>query len=678
MTESPPFVVVRTAAISCLMLLFAVISAGQYKEWRPVSAQDLETDMSTVEPDTDAEALFWEMRIDDRSFGDLDIWHYVRVKIFNERGREKYSRFDIPYTKGMKIKDLAARVIHPNGKITEIGKQDIFDRELLRAGGSRIKVRSFAVPGIEPGVIVEYKYQEAIDNAGASGMRLPLQRDIPVREMVYYYRPYGKKDPQYQLYNLKDLDFSKDTQNFWRAARYSVRAFKSEIQMPPEDTVRPWVLLTSTRARVTFDRSGVFRLIVKNPSDRRRYWGSFAIERRSYQNLIFSMMKKERSDFTRAANAIVGDAVADEEKIRRIYDFCQREVKNLVYDPLIREQPPARQYQLRELEKLIRTKEARLPQQVNWLFAGLAEAAGLDVYFAYTGDKNEIFFDPDMTNERLLSDAAIAVKLGDEFRFFAPGDPFLPYGSIPWNIESSPAFVVGKDQHGWVVTPISDRLSNNYRRTGEFVLTDDGELEGKVTVQLTGQPAFGFRHSNYDISGEMLEKYLSETIREHMGAAEINDVKIENLRDPDKPLIQSYSIRVPNYAQRTGSRIFLQPGFFEYGKPARFSSNSRNFDVFFPYPWSESDELTIKLPEGYELENAERPFPISDPDKVGSLDITIGINRDTNTLIYNRQFEFGLPSTMRFPKESYAPLKTMFDVFKKADSHTIAMRQKGR
>jgi len=142
-----------------------------------------------VEPDADAEALLWEMRIDDSSSEDLDMWHYVRVKIFTERGREKFSKFDIPFVKGTKIKNLTARVIRKDGTIVEVAEADIFEREIIRASGLKVKAKSFAVPNIEPGVIVEYRYKEAIDDAGASGMRLPLQRDIPVRHLSYYYKP---------------------------------------------------------------------------------------------------------------------------------------------------------------------------------------------------------------------------------------------------------------------------------------------------------------------------------------------------------------------------------------------------------------------------------------------------------------------------------------------------------
>src|SRR5688500_81932 len=98
---------VLTATLICF--LFSISATAQYKEWRPIAPEDIAAKQPVVEADADAEALFWEMQIDDDS-SDLEMWHYVRVKIFTERGREKFSKFDIPFAKGIKIKNLMARV----------------------------------------------------------------------------------------------------------------------------------------------------------------------------------------------------------------------------------------------------------------------------------------------------------------------------------------------------------------------------------------------------------------------------------------------------------------------------------------------------------------------------------------------------------------------------------------
>src|SRR5688500_3468454 len=98
-------------------LIFAcsqVAFAGD-NDWREITPAELQMKTAKVEADADAEAIFWEIRIDDSSSDELSMKHYVRVKIFTERGREKYSKFDIPFVKGIKIKDIAARIIKPDG-----------------------------------------------------------------------------------------------------------------------------------------------------------------------------------------------------------------------------------------------------------------------------------------------------------------------------------------------------------------------------------------------------------------------------------------------------------------------------------------------------------------------------------------------------------------------------------
>src|SRR5215510_1160612 len=99
-------------------------SAGG-EEWRPVGPADLALKTAVVEPNADAEAIFWDIRIDDGGQNDLVLNHYLRIKIFTERGRDQYSKIDIPYLSGIKIKDVAARTIKPDGSTVELTKEEI-------------------------------------------------------------------------------------------------------------------------------------------------------------------------------------------------------------------------------------------------------------------------------------------------------------------------------------------------------------------------------------------------------------------------------------------------------------------------------------------------------------------------------------------------------------------------
>lgn len=661
------------AATVCALSLLVITGFGQDKDWRPVSAEDLASKIPVVEPDADAEALFWDVWIDDSSEDNLTQRNYVRVKIFTDRGREKYSKFDVPFAKGIKIKDLEARVIKPDGSIVEIGKDDIFEREIVKAGGLKIKAKSFAVPNIGPGVIVEYRYKQIDEDAGAKGMRLPFQRDIPIRSMSYYYKPFNSKEPTYQSYNFAEhTKFVKDRNGYWLAARTNVPSFKEEPRMPPEDTVRPWMMLTGTSVNVTEVSDIGFTFTVKNPGDQKQYWGAVAADNEA----LVKFMNKQSGDIKKAAADIVAGATTDDEKLKKIYAFCQSEIKNTTFDTTITDEDRKKLPQTRSINDVLKRKAASAPF-VDMLFGSLANAAGFETRIAFSGDRSKMFFEPQMTNERLIHPAAIAVKVGDDFRFFNPGTPFLPYGMLVWYEEDAWALLVGEKDYYWRKTPLSEFSASGQKRTGSFTLREDGSLDGTARIEYMGQTAIDYRMDNYDDSQEKRIQSLKDDLKNRMSTAEVSDVAIDNVMDSSKPLLISYKVHIPSYAQKTGKRLFIQPGFFEYGINPLFASGSRKYDIYFRFPWAEIDSVDIKLPAGYELDSPDAPAAVEDGQKIGSDIIGMTIDRGANVLRFDRKFHFGGSGFYLFQMQSYPAIKNMFDMFQKADTHTISLKQKG-
>ncbi|MFZ0750543.1 MAG: hypothetical protein WAM70_14355, partial [Pyrinomonadaceae bacterium] len=161
--------------------------------------------------------------------------------------------------------------------------------------------------------------------------------------------------------------------------------------------------------------------------------------------------------------------------------------------------------------------------------------------------------------------------------------------------------------------------------------------------------------------------------------AEVTDIKVENVTDPVKPFTYSYHVRVPGYAQRTGKRMFFQPGYFSHGAGSLFTSASRKHDVYFNYPWAEHELITIDLPEGFALDNADTPQPIT-PEMTKQLSeqrIKIGVTTDGRMLRYERQFFFGGGGSILFPVASYPAIRQLFDVMAKSNDHTLTLKQIG-
>ncbi len=639
----------------CLILLSSqMVSAVNKDDWQPISPAELAMKTPKVEPNADAEAIFWEVRVDDSS-QDLIMKNYIRVKIFTEKGREKYSKIDIPFVKGIKIKDIEARVVKPDGSIIELAEEDVFEREIVKTNKVKVKAKSFAIPNIEPGVIVEYKYKEVRKSSWASNMRMMFQHDIPIQNITYYFKPYD--NTRYFTFNMEDNKFVKDKGGFYRASMTNVPALKEEARMPPEDEVRSWLLLYYTD-----DKKG----------DAMNFWsraGGLIVR-------IFDIKEtlKPDKDIKNAVAEITAGANTPDEKLAKIHEFCKTQIRNLTYDASLTDEQKEEIKPNKSAEETFKKKQGT-DDEINSLFASLADALGFETRIAFGGDKSEKFFNISQAHPSFIHYSAVAVKVGDRWKYYDPGSYFTSYGTLPWFEEDTAVLLLGYKDFVTTQTTFSDYKNSVAKRTAKLKLSEDGTLEGDVRIEYTGHLAYQYKMNNYDDSQNQREESLKEAVKETLSTAELSGIKIENAADPEKPFIYNYKIRVPNYAQKTGKRLFLQPGFFTANSKPLFSAADRKHDIFFQFPWSENDEVEIELPKGFTLDNADAPGGINDPQRISSLDVNIKVNNTANLLTYKRQFYFGSGGRVLFQVGAYAPVKALFDAFNKADTHTITLKQ---
>src|SRR5205085_8135917 len=311
---------------------------------------------------------------------------------------------------------------------------------------------------------------------------------------------------------------------------------------------------------------------------------------------------------------------------------------------------------------------------IDLLFGALANAAGFDARVAFMANRGDIFFKPGFANMHFLNLAAIAVKDGDNWRFYDPSEMYLPAGMLAWQAKWEEALVTDPKEPVWTRTPLSAPDKSLEKRTAKLKLSEDGTLEGDVQIVYTGHAGAAKKEYNDDDSPAQREDTLREMVKAQMSTAEISDIKIENVQDPFKPFTYTYHVRVPGYAQRTGKRLFLQPAFFERGRGALFTATGRRNMVYFNYPWSEEDNVEIELPEGFALDSPDAPPPFN-AGTISKYDVHILVTQDKHKLIYKRTFCFGNDNGLLFPVGSYEQLRAMFDEMHKRDDHTITLKQ---
>jgi hypothetical protein len=624
------------------------------EDWRPIEPSDLALKAPLVEPNADSEAIFWDIRVDDGGENDLVLSHYVRIKIFNDRGREKFSKIDIPYINGVKIKDVAARTIKSDGTIVELAKTDIIEKTVVKASGIKLRTKTFAFPGIEPGAIIEYKWKEVRSNTSAQNLRLQFQRDIPVQAVTYHLKPAGSSTVDVRAFNMDRPKFEKEKNGFQVATVKDMAAFREEPLMPPEDSVRSWAMVRYLN---------IFTLLL-------------GYNMLGAQVYIWSQpYLKADKEIKQKVAEITANTDAAEDQIDKIFQFCRNNIKNTSDKSL--------GFTEDDIEKLKENKKSSDTLKrgvgpaidVNLLFAAMVNAAGFDARIALMPDRSERLFDPSVVVPGALRPSAVAVRFGTEWKFFDPGLPYIAPGMLRWQEEGVDALIVDKDQV-WVRTPVTDAQKSKEKRSAKLRLDENGTLEGDVTIEYTGHLAVERKVQNADDSPAQREENLKEMVKDRLSSAELTNIAIDDDADAAKPFVYKYHVRVPEYAQKTGKRLFFQPGFFMKGISALFSAGTRKYPIYFHHPWSEEDKLEITLPKGFALDNADRPAPIN-AGAISQYDVQMGITDDQSTLIYKRTFFFGKPDLLLFSVDKYDAIKQLFDEVNKADNHIITLKQVG-
>src|SRR5690349_10336492 len=148
--------------LSAIPLITALAAA---MDWPAVTPE--EQNLKDVKEQPGAPAVILERQ---EIADDLNNVHstYKRIKILSEAGR-RYADVELPYNaRGYSITEISGRTIHPDGSDVPFeGKP--FDKRVLKGKGIRYKVKTFTLPDVQVGSILDFHYN----------LRYPDNRVVP-------------------------------------------------------------------------------------------------------------------------------------------------------------------------------------------------------------------------------------------------------------------------------------------------------------------------------------------------------------------------------------------------------------------------------------------------------------------------------------------------------------------
>ena len=126
-------------------------------------------------------------------------------------------------------------------------------------------------------------------------------------------------------------------------------------------------------------------------------------------------------------------------------------------------------------------------------------------------------------------------------------------------------------------------------------------------------------------------------------------------------------MKVPNYASSTGRRLLAPSGVFQASTKRAFQNAKRVHPVYFPYPYQEVDDVTLRLGPSGKVESL--PAPRSQSVPFGSYEASC--ESRGGTLQLKRKMNM---DGIYFTVDHYAALKAFYNTVRAGDEQQIVLQ----
>jgi Domain of Unknown Function with PDB structure (DUF3857) len=579
------------------MLLAAFSSSlpsARASDWLPINSDELQMRSEPLAPLAPAICLYRQIdRSDSQGYEHI----YVRIKILTEEGR-KYANQQIRFQKDQEyIRSVEARTIHPDGTIANFDGKT-YESPIVEGRSDGYEQLNFAMPDAEVGSIVEYRFTRLFNRGNFGRSRWLLSTDLFTKTAKFSLEPTGgftlRMDWPSGL--PPGSEQPKVVRGEFVLESHDIPAFVTEEHMPPENELR---------YRVDFIYLGG-GYTEKDPAKFWQFVGK--TQYHSYSNFMDNTSAMEQ-----AVKQIVAPGDAAEVKLQKIYARVQQ-LRNLSFElPLSKDEQEHQNLRPPENVKQVWERGYAYSGGIDLLFAALARAAGLSADPIYAAARDQYFFNTNAMNPTGLNYVMVLVTLDGKDLYLDPGNPYAPFGQLPWYETAVQALRPTKDGGIWVDTKIPAPADARTQRTATLSLEPNGRLHGQLTVTYSGMEAIWRRATERIEDEEAKRKFLVDQIKGMIpvGAeVELTNQPVWSGADPD--LVAKFDVRVDGWGERAGNRMLVPVGLFGGEERHTFEHAQRVHPVYFQFPYEQHDDITITLPEGMHVE------AVPDAEQVGS------------------------------------------------------------
>jgi len=620
-----------------IFLALPVFCSAQNVDWLPITPQDLKINQVPGVPGAAAIQLYYADYIDDEAQTEF---FYRRIKVLNDKG-SSYADVEIVIQPEGSISGLKARTVHPDGKIIEFtGKP--FQKVVVKSRGLKVLAKSFTMPDVTVGSIIEYKYKVDLPGVFLDNS-WTIQHELYTVKESFRMKPFGgllegfEKGHQVAALSSHMPDNLRPRQKGggYELEVQNMPAFEAEGYMPPEEDYQP---------QVRFFYGG------REIASSEEFWQDAGREWNDFDERFIG----NRREMAQESARVIGDETNALHKLRRLYARAQQ-VRNLSYERE-RTQEEEKKENLKPVQSANDLLERGYGEHddITRFFVAMARAAGFESSILRVSNRQERFFDRGLLSRRQLDAEIALVELDGQNIFLDPGTRFCPFGFVRWTRTSSMALKLDKKGGSFIKVPSAGYEKAMVRRSAEMALAADGALKGAITARFEG--------------GEALERRLEALATDEAGKKESLEAEAKDWLPPgalvkltasegwegsEEPLVATFAVELPAYASIAGRKLLVPTDVFQSRQMDTFKHAERKYPVYFPYAFGEADRIVIQGLPNYAAETVPA-------QQSSSLPYATYLNEsrfDGKQLVTDRVLQV---NGIFFKPESYAEIKDFF------------------
>jgi hypothetical protein len=301
------------------------------------------------------------------------------------------------------------------------------------------------------------------------------------------------------------------------------------------------------------------------------------------------------------------------------------------------------------------------------LLTAMLEAAHIPNGLVFAADR-ESPLDPDLPAVLGLERLLVRVQLEDGGLLLDPSDPCLGFGQLPTRFEGA-VVLVGHAPSWGQALQLRPTPPQDHTRLAELdlVLSAEGDLKGRGRLLLTGYPAM--EGCAAPEQGEETSRHWHRWIEERMPGFVATEVRVTSAVD-DRRLAVEWAV-AQDPALAVEDEVSLAPSrpLGPRIQPLVQAPEQRQTDVVFPYAWSDSVELRLSWPAGWEVEIA--PAERQHRGPAGNLETRVELDREGRRLRYTRSLT--LEQARLSGRDGYSAVRELFFHAEQSDAQSLVV-----